>query len=100
MGYGFSLPSPRRVDVEVTADPKKIDVLLMTEDQWAKYQKVHGSLWGGQYQYMAGLSRQGVLRWSGSEILPTGHWRVVVQRPTESVLFGDSTNASVKIVGH
>lgn len=100
MGYGFRLPSPRQIDVEVSAQPKNINVLLMTEEQWAKYEKVKGSVWGGKYQYMQGLSRQGVLTWTGSEVVPAGSWRVVVERPNESLLFGDSTNATVKITGH
>lgn len=100
MGYAFRLPSQRRIDVEVSAQPKNINVMLMTEEQWAKYQKVKGSLWGGQYQYTQGLSRQGVLTWSGSEILPAGSWRLVIERPSEALLFGDATSASVKITAH
>jgi len=100
MGYGFTVPSPRQVDVEVSASPKNVDIMLMTEDQWAKYQKVHGSLFGGQFQYTRALSRQGVMTWSGSDVLPAGAWRVVVERPAEAILFGEATTVSVKITGH
>jgi len=99
-GYGFSLPSARKVDVQVSANPKDINVWLMTESQWGTYQKVHGNLTGGRFEYMQGLSRAKILSWSGTDVLPQGSWRIVVERPREAVLFGDATNANVKIVGY
>jgi hypothetical protein len=30
-------------------------------------------------------------------VLPGGSWRIVVERPRDSVLFGDRTNATVVI---
>lgn len=98
--YGFRLQDPEDVDVQVNAAPKKVNMMLMSEEQWAKYKKVHGSLWGGEFEYKKALSREGVLEWTGSELLPPGSWRVVVERPKESLLFGDSTAARVKVVVH
>ena len=100
VGYGFSLPTSRRVEVEISASPKNVNVMLMSESDWANYQRVKGRLFGGQYQYRAALSRENVLTWSGSEILPEGTWRIVVERPREAILFGDATNASIKIIGN
>ncbi|MFY0572928.1 hypothetical protein ACN28E_55130 [Archangium lansingense] len=50
MSYGFFIPSDRRLEVRVAASPKPVNVMLMSEDQWAKYQEVRGKLFGGQYQ--------------------------------------------------
>jgi hypothetical protein len=98
MSYGFLLPSRRRVDVKVSASPKNVNVMLMTDEQWLKYEKVRGSLWGGQFMYTRALSRQQILSWEGSDELPAGRWRIVIERPKEAILFGDPTNASVTIV--
>ena len=47
MGYGFTNTMDRRVEVSVAANPQAVNVMLMTEEQWAKYQKVRGKLFGG-----------------------------------------------------
>lgn len=99
-GYGFMLPTSRRVDVEVKASPKKVNVMLMTEAQWEKYQKVKGNLFGGEYEFKQALSHTDVLAWTGTDILPAGQWRVVIERPREAVIFTKATSAAVKIVGH
>jgi hypothetical protein len=36
--------------------------MLMSEDQWKKYNEVRGKLFGGQYQYKQALSKQAVLQ--------------------------------------
>jgi hypothetical protein len=98
MSYSFILPSSRRVDVKVNAAPKNVNVMLMTDEQWLKYEKVHGSLWGGEFMYTRALSRQDILSWEGSDVLPAGRWRVVIERPKEAILFGHPSDVSVTIV--
>lgn len=100
MGYGFTLPSERRIDVVVTAAPRAVNVMLMREDQWQRYQQVHGSLFGGQFQYVQALSSRNVTQFRDSAPLPAGAWRFVVERPSESVLFGDDTSATVSIIAN
>lgn len=99
-GYGFELHQSARVDVSVGTVPKSVNLMLMSEQQWSRYRDVKGSLWGGEYQYNRALSRKGVLDWHGSEVLPAGKWRVVVERPREAILFEDSTLAQVIVVVH
>ena len=98
--YGFTLPGDRRIDVAVTASPRTVNVMLMREDQWQQYTRVRGSLFGGQFQYVQALSSRNVTQFRDSAPLPAGAWRIVVERPSEAVFFGDSTSASVSIISN
>lgn len=100
MGYGFTIPSDRRIEVRVAANPKPVNVMLMTEDQWAKYQSVRGKLFGGQFEYKRALSKQNVLQMADSDVLPAGRYRVVVERAEEALLFKKSTAAAITIIGY
>jgi hypothetical protein len=100
MGYGFTIPTDRRVEVRVSANPKPVNVMLMTEDQWAKYQEVRGKLFGGQYQYKQALSKKSVLQMTESEVLPSGRYRIVVERAEEALIFKKSTAARITIIGY
>ena len=35
-----------------------------------------------------------------SDVLPAGRYRIVVERPQESMLFTDKTAAAVTVIGH
>ena len=100
MGYGFTIPTDRRIEVRVNASPKPVNVMLMSEDQWAKYNEVRGKLFGGQYQYMLALSKKSVLQMNESDLIPSGRYRVVVERAEEALLFKKATAATVTIIGY
>ncbi len=100
MGYGFRIPSDRRVEVKVSANPKPVNVMLMTESQWAKYNEAHGSLFGGQYEYKQALSKKSVLQMGESDVLPAGSYRIVVERPQEALIFKKETAATISIIGY
>jgi hypothetical protein len=100
MGYGFVIPTDRRIEVRVAANPKPVNVMLMTEDQWTKYQDVRGKLFGGQYQYKQALSKKSVLQMSESDVIPSGRYRVVVERAEEALFFKKATAATVTIIGY
>jgi hypothetical protein len=100
MGYGFRIPSDRRIEVNVTASPKPVNVMLMSETQWKKYNEVRGKLFGGQYEYKQALSKQAVLQMKEGDILPAGSYRIVVERPEEALVFKKETAASVTIIGY
>jgi hypothetical protein len=100
MGYGFTNTMDRRVEVSVAANPQAVNVMLMTEEQWAKYQKVRGKLFGGKFEYKQALSKQSVLQMNESDVLPAGRYRIVVERPQESMLFTDKTAAAVTVIGY
>jgi hypothetical protein len=100
MGYGFRIPSDRRIEVNVTANPKPVNVMLMSEAQWKKYNDVRGKLFGGQYEYKQALSKEAVLQMKESDILPAGSYRIVVERPAEALIFKKETAASVSIIGY
>lgn len=97
MMYTFTLPTSRRVEVKVRANPKKVDVMLMTADDLAKFKRAMGKLFGRNFTYRRALSRESILAMTESEVLPAGAWAIVVQRPQESLMFGDDTAASVDV---
>ena len=98
--YGVTLPSPRKVEVHVTANPKSVDVVTVSEKDYAQFAKVNRALFGGEYQYIPSLSSKSVVKYDGGAVLGQGGWYVVIMRPQESLVFGDDTNAAVKIVGY
>lgn len=98
--YGFTLPASRRVDVAISASPHKVNVMLMNDDEWKKYAEVKGNLFGGQFTYEQALSRQSVMSMNETSVLEAGKWRIVVERPNESLLVGDDTNATVKVLAY
>ena len=93
--YGFTLNSDARVQVQVGATPKDVDVMLMNKAEFEKFQQVSGSLFGGQYSYRQALSGKGILNLDRTETLPAGTWSIVVMRPSEALLLRKETNASV-----
>lgn len=95
--YSFELRSDARVSVRVRAAPKDVDVMLMTVAELEKFKKAMGKLFGGHYTYRKTLSGKSVLDMDETETLPVGQWAIVVQRPQESVLFGDATSAAVDV---
>jgi hypothetical protein len=97
MMYAFELRSDARVEVEVHAQPKSVSVMLMTAAELEKFRKAMGELFGGKYTYRQALSRQAVLQMKDTEMLPAGSWAIVIQRPRESLLFGDDTAAAIDV---
>ncbi len=96
--YGFKLNYKARVNVNVTANPAKVHVMLMRTDQWEKYKKARGSLFGGNdYSYMGALSKQSVLKMTETAVLPKDTWRIVIERPHESLILNQKTNVRISI---
>ena len=99
-GYGVALPTARKVEIHVTAGPKAVDVVTVAKSDYDQFTKAQQSLFGGKFQYVPALSSQRVTKYDGQGILAQGEWYVVVMRPQESLLFGDDTNAQVRILGY
>lgn len=97
MFYSFRLATDSRVRVQVTAEPKNVDVMLMSKEDQEKFRQVAGKLFGGQYTYRQALSSQQILRMDKTEVVPEGEWSIVVMRPQESLLFRDKTSANVVV---
>jgi hypothetical protein len=97
MMYTFTLRSESKVEVKISANPKNVDVMLMTAADLAAYKQARGKLFGGHYSYRKALSRQGILEMTEAEVLPSGEWAIVVQRPDEDALFKHDTSASVDV---
>ena len=74
--------------------------MLMTEEQWAKYQSVRGKLFDGQFEHQRALSKKEVLQMAESDVLPAGRYHVVVERAEEALLFKKSRAATVTIIGY
>jgi hypothetical protein len=100
MSYPVYLPSPREVRVTVSASPEAVDVMLMSQSEWERFREVKGNLFGGRYTYRRALSRKSILSMEETDTLPAGAWRIVVERPSESLLFTESTAATVKILAY
>jgi len=98
--YGFTLPSIRTVEVTVAAHPKRVNVMLMSEEDWRKYNKARGDLFGGKYTYRQTLSRREIVGMKERDMLPAGSWRIVIERPQEAILFGEDTTAVVTIIAN
>ncbi len=96
-GYGFTLEAARTVQVSVSAMPKPVNVMLMSEDQWRAYAEVKDRLFGGKYYYERALSKENVMKWSARNMLAPGAYRIVVERPREALIFEHPTVADVTI---
>jgi hypothetical protein len=95
VSYFFALRTDARVQVQVNAQPKHVDVMLMTKEEADKFRQVSGSLFGGQYTYRQAFSSKQVLRMDKTEILPKGEWTIIVMRPSEALLFQKGTSLNI-----
>lgn len=95
--YSLTVQRPADVRVVVQASPKPVDVMLMNDEDVASYQKAKGSLFGGNYSYREALSSQGITAFDHTDSVPAGRWTLVVQRPQESAILTDKTQAAIKI---
>jgi hypothetical protein len=95
--YSFSLTLDATIQVQVSATPKAVDVMLMTGTELARYREALGKLFGGSYTYRQALSSAQVREMDRSAALPAGDWAVVVYRPVEAVVFQESTRATVRV---
>ena len=86
-----------KVEVDVTADPKPVRVMLMNAEDAAKFKAATGDLFGGSYTYRQALAGRRVLTMNRADVIPTGDWTVVVMRPQDSVLFKESTAAKITL---
>jgi hypothetical protein len=100
MVYSFVLNKQASVQVQVTAEPKHVDVMLMTKDEAEKFREVSGKLFGGKYSYRQALSSQNVLRMDETELLPAGAWAIVVMRPVEAIFRHKATKADIVVTAY
>lgn len=98
--YSFTLPSDARVQVQLSADPRPVDLLLMTAEDATKFRAASSKLFGGKYAYRQALSSKHVLQMDETEKLPAGDWAIVVARPQEAVLFGERTIADISVTAY
>jgi len=95
--YTFTLNTDARVQVQVEASPKKVDVMLMTVADLETFKKAMGKLFGGKFSHRQTLSSEGVVKMDQTDVVPAGQWAVVVMRPAEALLFGKETKATVSV---
>lgn len=98
--YSFALNSDARVQVQVTAQPKQVDVMLMTRADAEKFRAVASKLFGGEYTYRQALSGMSVLRMDKTEVLPNGEWWIIVRRPSEAILFQEATAVEIIVTAY
>jgi hypothetical protein len=92
--FTFSFGREGKVDLNVRSNPKDVDVMLMSQEQFAFFQQNYGKP-GVTYQFTRGLSSQKVMSFNQSATLPPGLWSIVVLRPKEAILFQDPTNVAI-----
>ncbi|MCW5807214.1 MAG: hypothetical protein KIT31_32960 [Deltaproteobacteria bacterium] len=97
--YSFSFANDRRVRLSLHARPRRVNVRLMTESDYAEYERARGSLLGGKYRYVPALSTDGVTDFEQEAMVPAGRYTIVIERPRDSILFTDKTSAHVVIKG-
>jgi hypothetical protein len=95
VGYSFTLKTDARVQVQVNAEPKHVDVMLMTKEEADKFRQISGKLFGGEYTYRQALSSKQVIRMDKTEVLPKGEWTIIVMRPLEALLFHKGTTVNI-----
>lgn len=94
------LPTRRRVQVQVSATPEKVSIILLPGTEWEKYSKARGRLLGGKYSYNTALSQAGTISMDKEAMLEAGRWCIAVERPRESLVFTDQTIANITIIAH
>jgi hypothetical protein len=85
------------VSVSVKASPRSVDVFLLDEANWKKFETAFAARRSGEFDYHLSLSSLDVLTNEQSVTLPPGTWRVVVQRPSGSEAPADWTIVSVVV---
>ena len=86
--------------MKINANPKNVDVMLMTAADLQSYRTAHGKLFGGRHTYRKALFRQGMQAMTESDTLPVDDWAIVVQRPDEDAIFKYDTSASVEVTAY
>jgi hypothetical protein len=97
--YSFTVSSSRRIHVSLHASPKRVNVILMTASDFDEYKRARGKLFGGGYHYLRAISAKGVLDAEQEDVLPSGTYHVIVERPRDSIVLTDATSAHVVIMG-
>jgi len=95
--YSFTISSSRRIHVSLHARPKRVNVILMTTSDFDEYKHARGKFLGGKYHYLKAISAMGVLDAEPEDVLPSGTYHVIVERPRDSVILTDATSAHVVI---
>ena len=117
--YSFELYTSARVRVEVYTSPAHVNVMLMTPSDFEGYQQamrnaehllqsialldLEGILEsieqdsGIGYTRRELLSSENVVQYDRTEMLPSGEWIIVVERPLENVFSPQSTTANITI---
>jgi hypothetical protein len=95
VSYPFVLRTDARVEVEVIAQPKHVDVMLMTREEASKFRGISGRLSEGEFTYGQGLSSKQVHSMDKTEVLPKGEWTIIVFRPSEALLSREGTSVNI-----
>jgi len=93
--YFFALRTDARVQVQVSAGPKNVDVMLMTKEEAERLRQSPDNLFGGRYTYREDLSSKQVHAMDRTEVLPKGEWTIVVMRPSEGLLPEKGTSVNI-----
>ena len=96
-GLSFGVTGLSEISVSVKASPKSVDIFLLDDENWGKFQANNEAGRDGGWKYYKTLSRQGVLAEEMTSDLEQGTWHLLVQRPRESAIMRDKTTATVVI---
>lgn len=100
ISHRFGLRTDARVEVQVSADPQYVDVMIMTKEDADRLRQTPGRLSGGEYKYVEALSSKQVHRMDKTEVLPKGEWAVIVMQPSEALSFQERTSVSIVVTAY
>lgn len=98
--WSITSPATRKIEIDVKAQPRAIDVITMDAPSYAEFKKATQKLFGGKYHQSASLSSESVTATHLTGFLSQGQWYVVAMMPSKSILVKDKTQAQIKVVGY
>jgi hypothetical protein len=100
LDFPLSNSRNRKVEVTISAGPKKVNLVTMDDGNFLAWKNAKGSLTGGAYKYIPALSTKDTTSATREGVLPEGSWHIVVERPRESIVFTEQTSVDVVVLGY
>ena len=97
--YSFNLTYAAKVSLSLTANPERVNVVLLDANEYVQFHDAKKKLFGGSYNFKTAISSQDVTTLNSSADLDVRTWYLVVERPAEHLLKNRqaTTNVSVSL---
>jgi len=97
---GFSLRGDASVEVDVVCDGDGVNVYVVSEADYKRFESAHGSLFGGEYRHYPAFHMVRINRGRKSSQLGEGRYWVIVENPTWGVVAKPNFSARLKVTVH